>query len=62
VTSHWRGFVSNPIENSVFQTGSVQVKEIDFMCLNYPRAVPGVPNDPALNGLTLFQISGAFGG
>jgi outer membrane receptor protein involved in Fe transport len=31
--------------------------------LNYPPAdltVPGVPNDPALNGITLFQISGGF--
>jgi hypothetical protein len=44
-------------------TGDHYANGVPAYGLNYPSAdlaVPGVPNDPALNGITLFQISGGF--
>jgi hypothetical protein len=44
-------------------SGDHYVNSIPAYGLNYPPPsllVPGVPNDPSLNGITLFQISGGF--
>jgi carboxypeptidase family protein/TonB-dependent receptor-like protein len=44
-------------------SGDHYINSIPAYGLNYPPPsllVPGVPNDPSLNGITLFQISGGF--